>query len=169
MASDKTPVTFKDLQNYTDKLKSYIDYKLVPVPSDCEQLKQLIYSPAIQAHFVGWSLPAGFTANTPGQKYEYYFVEDNKVVAHCSGLQNTTGSITYTWLDDTCCPDGISFFGAASQAKSWGMVCSYSFQSTVTIVTNTAGTEETLYTINNTYMKNILNACGRYTVYARKK
>ena len=171
MASANSKVTWKDLERYTEKLKKFIDYKLVPVPTDCEQLKFKIYTPAAIAYFGGWTLPTGYSKAGTGSTFEYYFIEDNKLVAKCKAVcEAATGNVpagngkfTITWLDNTTCPSGISFFSAQAQCNSWGMSCYYEVD-----LKQFTNDSTTYFAVDTSTIKNLINAAGRYTVYARK-
>ena len=167
MANDNSNVKWADLKHYTEKFKEYIDYKLVPVPADCQQLKFKIYAPAAVAYFGGWSLPTGYSKAVAGSTFEYYFVEANKLVAKCKAVcevtQGGNATFTVTWLDNTTCPSGISFFTAQAQGNSWGISCYYRFE-----LKQFTNDSTTYYAVDLSTIRNLINVAGRYTVYARK-
>lgn len=133
---DSAFVTFEGLRNYTDALKKYVDFKFVPVPSDCEKLQPTAYTTGTTLVVLGWGLPTGFSDAVLGTTYEYYFVEDNVVVGHCKSVRGEHGYYTLTWLDGTTKPENITCYTTESQALAWKL--SFGFQVQFDTVTLTA-------------------------------
>lgn len=171
ITKDKAFVTFEDLKNYTAALKGYVDSKILPVPSDCEQLSPTIYNSRTTMILMGWGLPTGFSDAVAGTTYEYFFVEDNKIVGHCKAVRDTQGFYNLTWLDGTSCPAGLVFYTIGSQAKSWGVCCGFqvSFSSvTLTASATTLGSNTKVNVVKLDYLEPLLLGIGRYSMYARK-
>lgn len=171
IAKDKAFVTFEDLKNYTDALKEYVDSKILPVPSDCEQLSPTTYDTETTMIVGGWGLPTGFSDTVAGTTYEYFFVEDNKIVGHCKAVRDTHGFYNLTWLDGTSCPADLIFYKTESQARAWGVCCGFqiSFNPvTLTASATTVGSNMQVNVVSTRSLKPLLLGIGRYSVYARK-
>lgn len=171
ITKDKAFVTFEDLKNYTAALKGYVDSKILPVPSDCEQLSPTIYNSGTTMILMGWGLPTGFSDTVAGTTYEYFFVEDNKIVGHCKAVRDTHGFYNLTWLDGTSCPADLNFYQTESQAKAWGVCCGFQIQFSPVTLTASATTVGSIMHVNVVkldYLEPLLLGIGRYSVYARK-
>lgn len=171
ITKDKAFVTFEDLKNYTDALKEYVDSKILPVPSDCEQLSPTIYDTGNIMIIGGWGLPTGFSDAVAGTTYEYFFVEDNKIVGHCKAVRNTKDYYNITWLDGARCPASLTFYTNVNQAEAWGICCGFqvSFSSvTLTASATTLGSSMKVNVVKTDLLKPLLLGIGRYSVYARK-
>lgn len=171
ITKDKAFVTFEDLKNYTDALKEYVDSKILPVPSDCEQLSPTIYDTGTTMILMGWGLPTGFSDAVVGTTYEYFFVEDNKIVGHCKAVRDTNGNYNLTWLDGTSSPASLGFYTIISQAEAWGVCCGFqiSFNPvTLTASATTVGSNMQVNVVKTGSLKPLLLGIGRYSVYARK-
>lgn len=171
ITKDKAFVTFEDLKNYTDALKEYVDSKILPVPSDCEQLSPTVYDTGTTMILMGWELPTGFSDAVAGTTYEYFFVEDNKIVGHCLALRDPTGLYNLTWLDGTSSPAALTFYKTESQAKAWGVCCGFQIQFnpvTLTASATTVSSSTQVNVVKTDKLVPLLLGIGRYSVYARK-
>lgn len=171
ITKDKAFVTFEDLKNYTNALKEYVDSKILPVPSDCEQLSPTIYDTGTTMIIAGWGLPTGFSDAIAGTTYEYFFVEDNKIVGRCLALRDTKGIYNLTWLDGTSSPASLTFYTTESQAEAWGVCCGFQIlfsPVTLTASATTVGSNMKVNVVTTGSLKPLLLGVGRYSVYARK-
>lgn len=170
---DSAFVTFEDLKNYTSTLKKYIDFKLVPVPSDCEQLDFTSYSEKDSynvRYYFGWTPPKDINSAADGTEYEYFFVENNKIVYHFIGYYYY-GGWKYKLPDDETgrFPTNISTESGMENMKLRNMVFSTSYAASVVNFTASALTTGKAYTYRIPYNLDVaLSVIGRYTVYARK-
>lgn len=169
MASDSSNVNWKTIKAYTEKLKNYIDQKVLCVPSDCKLCNVTTYRPAEADILVGWYIDGMVTIGT----HEIFIVEGNSVKGHVKYVvkNDQTKTIKYTWLDGTSEPSGLYCLSSGAQASSWGLLFYYVFKMVVSELSTSATGEsksKRILTLSGTDIRNYLSVASRYSLYWRK-